>query len=87
MCLREYCVEILASTFNTMIVEGRQLITANGNEKSADMSYLLWAIRFFMEYNRLSDMKLEVIRYVNSAKFIIELVEIRFYNQMTILIN
>lgn len=56
-------MEILASSFNTIILEGRQLITAGAGEKNADMSYLLWAIRFFMEYNRLSDMKVEIVRY------------------------
>lgn len=65
LCLREYCVEILASTFNTMVEEGRQLVNSGGTEKNADMSYLLWAIRFFMEYNRLSGMKVEDVRWVN----------------------
>ncbi|XP_073816308.1 circadian regulator timeout isoform X1 [Musca autumnalis] len=61
LCLREYCIEVLRSAYNTLVRQVRRVLERNTSGTSHDDSYLLWAIRFFMEFNRLSDMKLELV--------------------------
>ncbi|XP_075147569.1 circadian regulator timeout [Haematobia irritans] len=61
LCLREYCIEVLRSAYNTLVRQVRRVLERNSASTSHDDSYLLWAIRFFMEFNRLSDMKLELV--------------------------
>ncbi|XP_065358652.1 protein timeless homolog [Calliphora vicina] len=61
LCLREYCIEILRSAYNTLVRQVRRVLERNSGSTSHDDSYLLWVIRFFMEFNRLSDMKLELV--------------------------
>ncbi|XP_059218459.1 protein timeless homolog [Stomoxys calcitrans] len=61
LCLREYCIEVLRSAYNTLVRQVRRVLERNSSSTSHDDSYLLWAIRFFMEFNRLSDMKLELV--------------------------
>uniref|UniRef100_A0A1I8N6C1 Timeless N-terminal domain-containing protein n=1 Tax=Musca domestica TaxID=7370 RepID=A0A1I8N6C1_MUSDO len=61
LCLREYCIEVLRSAYNTLVRQVRRVLERNTGGTSHDDSYLLWAIRFFMEFNRLSDMKLELV--------------------------
>ncbi|XP_023158675.1 protein timeless homolog [Ceratitis capitata] len=61
LCLREFCIEILRSAYNTLVREVRRVLERNAGTGSHDDSYLLWAIRFFMEFNRLSGMQLELV--------------------------
>ncbi|TMW46098.1 hypothetical protein DOY81_008822, partial [Sarcophaga bullata] len=61
LCLREFCIEILRSAYNTLVRQVRRLLERNSGSTVHDDSYLLWVIRFFMEFNRLSDMKLELV--------------------------
>ncbi len=58
--LREFCIEILGSAFNNLVRQVRRVLerSTTGN----DDSYLLWAIRFFLEFNRLSDFQLQLVR-------------------------
>lgn len=63
--LREYCIEVLRSSYNYLVRQVRNSLGRNAIEKdtsrSHDDSYLLWAIRFFMEFNRASGFKLELV--------------------------
>ncbi|XP_062536634.1 protein timeless homolog isoform X2 [Armigeres subalbatus] len=63
--LREYCIEVLRSSYNNLVRQVRKILerNAHGQEASGghDDSYLLWAIRFFMEFNRASGFKLELV--------------------------
>lgn len=54
--LREYCIEILTSAYNNLVRQVRRVLERNSDGFTGhDDSYLLWAIRFFMEFNRLSE--------------------------------
>ncbi|XP_065094550.1 protein timeless homolog [Ochlerotatus camptorhynchus] len=63
--LREYCIEVLRSSYNNLVRQVRKILErhTHGQEISGghDDSYLLWAIRFFMEFNRASGFKLELV--------------------------
>jgi timeless len=62
--LREFCIEILTSAFNNLVRQVRRVLERNrvNNEGSGhDQSYLLWAIRFFLEFNRLNGFKLDLV--------------------------
>lgn len=61
LCLREFAIEILRSTFNTMVNQVRRQLDRDVDMGSNDDQFLLWAIQFFMAFNRLSDMKLELV--------------------------
>lgn len=58
--LREYCIEILTSAYNNLVRQVRRVLERNAGSGNDD-TYLLWAIRFFMEFNRLNDFKLHLI--------------------------
>jgi timeless len=58
--LREYSVEILNSAYNTMVKQLRRVLESNAGIGHDD-SYLLWAIRFFMEFNRASGFKVDLV--------------------------
>lgn len=62
--LREFCIEILTSAFNNIVRQVRRLLERHQgiNESSGyDQSYLLWAIKFFLEFNRLNGFKLHLV--------------------------
>lgn len=58
--LRELAIEILRSAFNTLVKQVRRALerVSSGN----DDSYLMWAIRFFLEFNRLNGFQLSLVR-------------------------
>lgn len=58
--LREFCVEILESAFNNLMRQVRRTLEHAGT--GHDDSYLMWALRFCMEFNRLSGFKLHLVR-------------------------
>lgn len=50
--LKEFCVEFLSGAYNRVMRLGRScIINSTYNEASEAISYL-WALRFFMEFNR-----------------------------------
>lgn len=57
--LREFCVEILESAFNNLMRQVRRTLERAGS--GHDDSYLLWALRFCMEFNRLGGFKLHLV--------------------------
>lgn len=62
--LREFCIEILTSAFNNLIRQVRRVLERNhgiGEAGGHDQSYLLWAMRFFLEFNRLNGFKLDLV--------------------------
>uniref|UniRef100_A0A182W9K2 Timeless N-terminal domain-containing protein n=1 Tax=Anopheles minimus TaxID=112268 RepID=A0A182W9K2_9DIPT len=60
--LREYCMEILR-VYNNMVRQARRHLDQHGTSVSEfhDDSYLLWAIRFFLEFNRHCGFKIELV--------------------------
>lgn len=62
--LREFCIEILTSAFNNLVRQVRRVLERNhgiGESSGHDQSYLLWAMRFFLEFNRLTGFKLHLV--------------------------
>ncbi|CAO1421421.1 unnamed protein product [Diamesa hyperborea] len=60
--LREFCIEILTSAFNNLVHQVRRALErSRGQDAGNDESYLLWAIRFFLEFNRLNGFKLALV--------------------------
>lgn len=60
--LREFSIQVLDTAYNRFVRQARRLLESNaGSEIGNDHSYLLWAIRFFMEFNRLHDFRLAVV--------------------------
>ncbi|XP_055616681.1 protein timeless homolog [Toxorhynchites rutilus septentrionalis] len=62
--LREYCIEILQASYNNLVREVRRMLERHAGKESGgghDDSYLLWAIRFFMEFNRANNFQLELV--------------------------
>ena len=61
--LREFCIQILDSGYNSFVRQIRRTLENNpgGSEVGNDHSYLLWAIKFFMEFNRLNGFRLELV--------------------------
>jgi timeless len=62
--LREFCIEILTSAFNNLVRQVRRVLERNQGMSEAgghDQSYLLWAMRFFLEFNRLNGFKLHLV--------------------------
>uniref|UniRef100_A0AAG5CUZ1 Timeless N-terminal domain-containing protein n=1 Tax=Anopheles atroparvus TaxID=41427 RepID=A0AAG5CUZ1_ANOAO len=61
--LREYGMEILR-LYNNMVRQVRRYLDQSGSASVSDFnddSYLLWAIRFFLEFNRHSGLKIELV--------------------------
>lgn len=72
LCLREFCIEILQSAYNTLVRQVRRILERNVGSTTHDDSYLLWAIKFFMEFHRLSGLKLQLVRWVFvSSRFLL----------------
>ena len=73
LCLREYCIEILRSAYNNLVRQVRRILERNSGCGSNDDSYLLWAIRFFMEFNRLCGLQLHLVGCVFKKKCILKI--------------
>uniref|UniRef100_A0A336MW68 CSON008069 protein n=2 Tax=Culicoides sonorensis TaxID=179676 RepID=A0A336MW68_CULSO len=58
--LREFCIEILRSAYNTLVRHVRRVLERSAGQGHDD-SYLLWAMRFFMEFNRLNGFKVDLV--------------------------
>lgn len=62
--LRKFCIEILSSAYNNMVRQVRRVLERNqvtGEGGGHDQSYLLWAMRFFLEFNRLNGFKMNLV--------------------------
>ena len=58
--LKEFCIEFLHSAYNQLM----EVVKDALNRRSAnqnDESYYLWALRFFMKFNRNHEMKIELV--------------------------
>ncbi|XP_055324474.1 protein timeless homolog [Sitodiplosis mosellana] len=57
--LRQFAIELLQSAFNNMVRQVRR--TLDRGTTGNDDSYLLWVIRFFLEFNRLNGFKIPLV--------------------------
>ncbi|XP_017771147.1 PREDICTED: protein timeless homolog [Nicrophorus vespilloides] len=65
--LKEFCVEFLKGAYNTMMyhVKGR---LARAKSQHNDESYYLWALRFFMEFNRSYKFEVKLVSETMSVQ-------------------
>jgi timeless len=60
--LRDFCLKILDGAFNNVVRQGRRVLERNADSGGGhDQSYLLWAVRFFLQFNRLNGFRFHVV--------------------------
>ncbi|XP_012279584.1 protein timeless homolog [Orussus abietinus] len=62
--LKEFCVEFLVGAYNPVMRYARSCISSASHDEASDASHYLWAVRFFMEFNRYYKFE---IRYVSET--------------------
>lgn len=61
--LKEFCVEFLNGAYNPVMRYARSCITGGNRAQANDESYYLWALKFFMEFNRHYKFQVKFVRY------------------------
>lgn len=59
--LKEFCVEFLNGAYNTLMYHVKDNL-ARAKAQQHDESYYLWALRFFMEFNRCYKFEVKLVR-------------------------
>lgn len=59
--LKEFCVEFLNGAYNTLMYYAKDNLV-RAKAQSHDESYYLWALRFFMEFNRSYKFEVKLVR-------------------------
>lgn len=59
--LKEFCVEFLNGAYNTLMYSIKDVLV-RARAQSHDESYYLWALRFFMEFNRSYKFEVKLVR-------------------------
>ena len=70
--LKEFCVEFLNGVYNPVMRYARSCIVGSADYGTGDATYYLWALRFFMEFNRNYKFNVKFVRYF--SKFINKLI-------------
>lgn len=60
--LKEFCSKFLEQSYNTLMSVVKDNIV-RGRMQDHDETYYLWAMKFFMEFNRFHQFKLSYVRY------------------------
>lgn len=63
LCLKEFCIEFLNGAYNTFMYNVKNNIVRSKAQEH-DESYYLWALRFFMEFNRCHHCEMKLVRSV-----------------------
>ncbi|XP_046407332.1 protein timeless homolog [Ischnura elegans] len=58
--LKEFCVEFLNGAYNNLMYRVKCMITG-GETQENDETYYLWAMKFFMEFNRCYKFRVELV--------------------------
>ncbi|XP_059621722.1 protein timeless homolog [Phlebotomus argentipes] len=59
--LRQFCIQLLHKAYNPLIRQIKRILDSNPHSSAHDDSYLFWAIRFFMEFNRFNGFRLDLV--------------------------
>ncbi|XP_018327682.1 protein timeless homolog [Agrilus planipennis] len=70
LLLKEFCVEFLNGAYNTVMHHIKSILSRSKNQQH-DESYYMWALKFFMEFNR---------SYKFEIKFVSETVSIQTFH-------
>lgn len=63
LCLKDFCVEFLNGAYNTFMYHVKNNLLRS-KAQDHDESYYLWALRFFMEFNRCNQFEVKLVRSV-----------------------
>lgn len=66
--LKEFCGEFLDVAYNPLMSVVKDNIS-RGRMQDHDETYYLWAMNFFMEFNRFDKFKVSYVRYVKKGSF------------------
>lgn len=67
LILKEFCVEFLNGAYNNMMYQVKNKLT-RAKAQQHDESYYLWAIRFFMEFNRCYKFEVKLVSETMSVQ-------------------
>ncbi|GAB0092876.1 Timeless [Sergentomyia squamirostris] len=59
--LRQFCIQVLERAYNPLIKQIKRMVESNQHSGAHDDSFLFWAIRFFMEFNRYNGFRLDLV--------------------------
>lgn len=59
--LKEFCAEFLNGAYNTLMYHVKDNLV-RAKAQAHDESYYLWALRFFMEFNRCHKFEVKLVR-------------------------
>ncbi|XP_018561954.1 protein timeless homolog [Anoplophora glabripennis] len=65
--LKEFCVEFLNGAYNTLMYHAKDNL-ARAKAQAHDESYYLWALRFFMEFNRCYKFEVKLVSETMSVQ-------------------
>ncbi len=60
--LKEFCVEFLNGAYNPVMKYARSVITGDAGSNNVDTSHYMWALRFFMCFNRCYNFRIKYVR-------------------------
>lgn len=60
--LKEFCIQFLENCYNALMRTIRDSLRRSQTQQN-DETYYLWAMRFFMEFNRRFNFRVELVRY------------------------
>ncbi|XP_023244200.1 protein timeless homolog isoform X1 [Centruroides sculpturatus] len=84
LCLRDFCKEFLDTAYNLFMKLIKEYLMGNQIQAN-DETYYFWAIKFFMEFNRLSGSAMSLITETMSIQSFHYLqTQIEYYYEMTI---
>lgn len=70
--LKEFCIEFLSSSYNLLMRHAKDVLL-RAKAQQHDESYYLWAIKFFMEFNRGQNFQVGLVRLVSTCAIMLSL--------------
>ena len=68
MFLKEFCVQFLENCYNPLMAAVKDTLVRERAQEN-DETYYLWAMRFFMEFQRLYQFRVDFVRLVTEGNF------------------
>lgn len=62
LVLKEFCIEFLTAAYNSVMKYARFSIVGDVQNNQSEVTCYLWALRFFMEFNRHYKFEVKYVR-------------------------
>ena len=62
LVLKEFCIEFLNAAYNSVMRYARSSIVGDARNNQSEVTCYLWALRFFMEFNRHYKFEVKYVR-------------------------